>query len=160
MQKPAHKVVWEGIPVDLVMESTIMEAVRGYLKELRLGRHVSQDELADAMGLSRRALIDWETGKTEDLKGGPLLRAIEYLRGEITDLKILAEESFEKGVALARERLTEPVLEFTEEQNKRLDEAAKGIPEDQFDEIIALIEDLKRKNKTGEWLNFGRFLRG
>lgn len=135
-----------------------MDAVRGYLRELRVGREISQDELAEVMGLSRKALIDWEMGRTGDIKSTPLFKAVEYLRGAISDIAQLANESLERGVELAKQRLVEPAY-FTDDQRAQIDAMTSTIPDEQLGEVLEILEELQRKNKTGEWVNFGRYLR-
>jgi transcriptional regulator with XRE-family HTH domain len=66
-----------------------MAGVRGYLRRLRQERHVSQKDLAEHIGLSRRALIDWETGKTRTIKSEPLYQAVEYLDGSADQINEL-----------------------------------------------------------------------
>ncbi len=136
-----------------------MDAVRGYLRELRVGRQISQDELADAMGLSRKALIDWEMGRTGDIKSTPLFKAIEYLRGAFTDIAQLANESVERGIEIARQRLEAEPSYFTEEQQAQIQAIASTIPEDRLEEVLQLLEALQHKDKTDEWVSFGRFLK-
>lgn len=138
-------------------EGNVMEAVRAYLRELRIGRQISQDDLADAVGLSRQALIDWEMGRTKDIKSGSLLRAIEHLRGALTDIGTLIDASIETGLALARQRLAEPAI--SEQHRQQIEAIANAIPDEDVDEVIALLEDLQRKHKTREWISFGRFLK-
>lgn len=82
-----------------------MNTVQAYIKELRVGRRISQEELADIIGLSRRALIDWESGKTEGIKDAPLFRAIDTLRAGLHHVHYLAthpEITIEQAVSLAR----------------------------------------------------------
>jgi transcriptional regulator with XRE-family HTH domain len=87
------------------MES--MDALRAYIREIRIGRKVTQDELAEAMGLSRRTLIDWEMGRTEEVKSVPLFRAISYLGASAGDVHYLAlaGSNAEEGRKMAQARL-------------------------------------------------------
>lgn len=143
----------------LAAEGNVMDAVRAYLREMRIGRRISQDELADAIGLSRRALIDWEMGRTEDIKSGAMIKAIAYLRGAVSDIATLVDASLDRGIELAKERLAIPTVQLSEEHQQQLQSLAQSIPEERVGEVLALLEELQRKDKTGEWLNFGRFLR-
>lgn len=143
----------------LAAEGNVMDAVRAYLREMRIGRRISQDELADAIGLSRRALIDWEMGRTEDIKSGAMIKAIAYLRGAVFDIATLVDASLDRGIELAKERLAIPTVQLSEEHQQQLQSLAQSIPEERVGEVLALLEELQRKDKTGEWLNFGRFLR-
>lgn len=65
------------------------ESLRRYLRLLRNERGASQKELADAMGLSLRALVDWESGKTDDIKSIPLARALAFLQSSFADVEEL-----------------------------------------------------------------------
>lgn len=140
-------------------EKTVMDAVRGYILELRKGRGVTQDELAEVIGMTKQALLEWEKGRTQELKGTPMLKAVEHLKGAAEDLMRLVDASFEQGMALARQRLKEPEI-LDAVQHQRLDEAVENIPKDQLDEVARILQELQKQGKTGEWLNFGRFLRG
>jgi transcriptional regulator with XRE-family HTH domain len=136
----------------------VMEAVRGYLRELRLGQHISQDKLAEVMGITKQALLDWEKGRTQDIKTGPMLKAVRYLRGRLEDIASLADATFEKGAALAAQRLAEPPLELNEEQKSRLQSLADSVTDEQLFEMINLLVTLKQNNKDDQWITFGRFL--
>ena len=74
--------------------------LRRYLQILRKKRGVSQKDLADAMGLSLRAIVDWETGSTDDIKSVPLTRALEFLQGSFADIEelTLLRDDDEEGV--------------------------------------------------------------
>lgn len=83
------------------------DGLRAYLRALRMGRKETQAGLADAIGLSRRAYIDWETGETHELKTGPLIRAIIHLRASLRHVEHLVGSSAtaKEGAALAEEWL-------------------------------------------------------
>lgn len=72
-----------------------VELLRKYLRLLRNERSASQKDLADAMGLSLRALVDWESGKTDDVKSIPLSRALTFLKGSFEDVDELLSFSGE-----------------------------------------------------------------
>lgn len=137
-----------------------MEALRAYLTTLRKGRGVSQDNLASAIGLSRRAVLNWEKGETQTMKMAVALDAIRFLQGAVGDIFELLDGEVDRGVELARQRLSEPAVNFTEEQQSQLEALARSMDDDEFNETLRLIEELRRQNKTSEWLKFGRFLRG
>ena len=69
----------------------VTDGMRAYLRELRVQRGVSQRALAEAMGLSLRALIDWESGKTDDLKSTYLFRVVAFLGASLDDIRTLVE---------------------------------------------------------------------
>jgi transcriptional regulator with XRE-family HTH domain len=85
-----------------------VEALRGYLRELRVAQDISQRELAEVMRLSTRAVADWELGNTDDLKSMPLARAVQRLHGSMEDVgALLFDEraTAEAGRVLAQQRL-------------------------------------------------------
>lgn len=141
------------------VEGRTMEAVREYLKALRMGRGISQDALADAVGLSRRAWINWENGETEDIKTGVMLKAIRAVQGAITDVEALADASIDEGIKLARTRLAQPLVELSAEQQQRLGRIANAVPDESVDEALSLLETLQRRDKINDWFTFGRFLK-
>lgn len=85
-----------------------MDGVRAYLLALRRGRRVSQEAFGKAIGLSRRSIIEWEKGRSDELKGSPLVRAVVFLRGSWGHIVELVEQQagVERGEELAREVLT------------------------------------------------------
>jgi transcriptional regulator with XRE-family HTH domain len=84
-----------------------MQALRAYLREIRVQKGVSQEELADAIGVSRQQLMRWETGKTAALRGDALLRALGYLNVSFEDALLLVKEGSTQadGYHLAKARL-------------------------------------------------------
>jgi transcriptional regulator with XRE-family HTH domain len=94
-------VVTQGVPVTA-------DALRGYIKTLRQHREMSQDKLAKAMGWSRRAYIDWETGATRDIKAPQLVRGLLVLNGSFEQVAAFTDAAtFEDGEHQARKWLLE-----------------------------------------------------
>ena len=87
-----------------------MQALRTYLRELRIRKGVSQDELAEAIGISRQQLMRWETGKTSVIRGDALLRAIGYLNASFEDALYLAQDGMtsDDGYRQATIRINPP----------------------------------------------------
>lgn len=85
------------------------DAIRGYIVTLRKLRDVKQADLAAAVGLQRRAYIDYEMGRTPDLWAAGLLSALRYLGGSFDHLRDLARPSatFTDGREMAEMRLRE-----------------------------------------------------
>lgn len=77
----------------------MIEAVRTYLREIRIRRGLGLEEFAAAIGLSRRALIEWESGRTEELKTTPLIKAVRCLNASLDDICYLvsSEATAEDG---------------------------------------------------------------
>lgn len=68
-------------------------ALRSYLRELRVMQGVTQKDLANAMGASFRTVLEWEAGRIDELKSVPLVRAIEYLNGSMNDVSLMLLQS-------------------------------------------------------------------
>lgn len=107
---------WTALPA-------MPDGVRAYLRDLRIGQGYTYDAFAKQIGLSRRSLVGWEMGETEELKQGPLLRALTILQASIDHLKQLTGPGAdpEMGRRLAIERLA-AVL-----PSDRLERAKKAI---------------------------------
>jgi transcriptional regulator with XRE-family HTH domain len=84
------------------------DPVRAYLRDLRIGRGLTHQALADEIGMSRRSLIGWEMGDTEEMKQSALLRAITVLQVPREHLERLTDPDADValGKALALEALT------------------------------------------------------
>lgn len=83
------------------------DALRGFVIRLRDGRGVSQDKLADAIGMPRRTYIAWETGEIKDLKAPPLLKILQELGVPSLWLERLVDKRYEDGARLADEVLSQ-----------------------------------------------------
>lgn len=85
-------------------EETHMDGLRTYIRLLRQSQRVSQEQLADAIGLSRRAFIYWETGQTDDIKLTPIVKAIDYLHAPIEHVQqlVATEATAAEGEQLAQ----------------------------------------------------------
>src|SRR5262245_18601858 len=66
------------------------EAIRAYIITLRTGQGISQEKVAEAVGLTRRGYIMWETGETRDIKLPTVIKALEAVRGWACHLSQLA----------------------------------------------------------------------
>lgn len=126
-------------------EETHMDGLRAYIRLLRQSQRVSQEQLADAIGLSRRAFIYWETGQTDDIKLTPIVKAIAYLRAPIEHVQqlVATEATAAEGEQLAQAWLAndqQPVkIERTPEANA-IDEVRAAIVK-----MRAELERLERK---------------
>ena len=123
--------------------SESMAAVRGYLRTLRDLEGMSQDSFGDAIGLSRRAVINWETGKTQTIKMHVLIRAIRAVHGAIDDIeRLLRDDTLTEadGERLALER---HALEA------QIHERAAALPRDQratlANRLREMADDLERQ---------------
>lgn len=69
------------------------DALRAYLRTLRDGRDLTQEQVAQAIGLAYRSYVDWELGTTKELKGTFLIRIVQLLRGSWDHAQRLAKPS-------------------------------------------------------------------
>ena len=104
------------------------DGMRVYISTLRKGRGLSQDALAESIGMNPRTYLAWETGKIQDIKAPFLLKAVGVLRGSSDHLVRLADdkigadegrsladaalEGFEAGGGLAYIKTPEDVAEL------------------------------------------------
>lgn len=77
------------------------DAIRSYIMTLRVDQKISQDSLADAIGMARRTYIAWETGEIKDIKVPLVVRAIKRLGGALEHLGVLDEADEVAGRDLA-----------------------------------------------------------
>ena len=54
------------------------------LRKIRSNQDISQQEIADFLGVDRKTYVDWESGKTE-IKGSFFPKLADYLRVEVGD---------------------------------------------------------------------------
>ena len=110
-------------------------AIRGYIIRLREARSVTQAELAEVVGLKRRAYIDWETGATPDIKAAGMCAAFRYLNGSFEHLRDLARltATREDGEYMAQVRLRE-------EATNELAALADVMPESEMTDYLAELE--------------------
>lgn len=91
-------------PVTHWKQSAAMNTIQAYLRAIRIGRSISQEHLAESIGMSRRALIDWEQGKTEGMRDARLFQIIDMLQAAVHHVYYLGthpEVSAEQATAMA-----------------------------------------------------------
>lgn len=115
------------------------DAVRAYLRELRIGQKFSYTKFAKMIGYSRRALVGWEMGETEELKQSVFIRAANALGASLAHLGRLTDPSADAdlGRALARDRLAEIAATMTDEElkrNLRIIRRKRGVAADDLDD--------------------------
>ena len=135
-----------------------MDAVREYIRVLREGRNITQEKLGEVIGLSRQAVNEWEKGRTYDIKGSSLIKAVAFLKGRITDVSLLLNASVEQGYEFATKRLSISDIHVIEEEKKFIIETSELLNEEQLIEALELLSNLKQQNKEEDWFRFGRFL--
>lgn len=67
------------------------DALRAYLRALRDGRDMTQEQVAQAIGMVYRSYVDWELGTTKELKATFLIRIIQLLHGSWEHAQKLAK---------------------------------------------------------------------
>lgn len=107
------------------------DAIRAYVARLRSGSGLSQEALAETIGMARRTYIEWETGATKDIKAPALIRAIKALGGAFTHLGLLDDATEEKGRQIADEW-----LHLSPEQRMQVERI-----QSKFERVIALGDD-------------------
>ncbi len=89
----------------LSMRGTAMatDAIRAYLTTLREVRRISQQRVADEIGVTRVSWQKYENGTTRDPQSSFLLGALRFLGGSFDDLRELsgAAATEEQGKAMA-----------------------------------------------------------
>lgn len=82
------------------------DALRVYLRELRIKRGFTQEKAADAIGWSARSFNDWETGKNDDIKSRFLIRLVLLLNASWDDVSFLElnDVSMEEALRLSNKR--------------------------------------------------------
>lgn len=120
------------------------DGVRGYIRALRDGRGYTQEQLAVAIGLKKRAYSLWETGGTEEIKATLLLRALRILRGSFQFLGLLENATAEEG-----QRLAQSWLAMKPEHQQLADEFAESVAAlaalpDQA-RVMRLLADLRKE---------------
>lgn len=107
MQKLALVVLYEreaDVDAIVVRTQVSFEGLRGFVRELRKGRKVSQPDLAEAIGMSPRTYKAWELGNTETIKTHFVIRAVRYLHSNLDLLADIDDKTtFEQGAQIARE---------------------------------------------------------
>lgn len=97
--------------MSVIARGTAMEgdAVRAYLRALREAQDISQQAVADALGVQRVTWGNYELGKNKTMTSDALLTVLRYLNGSFRDLQELAAKSDDAtlGMRLARRRAEE-----------------------------------------------------
>lgn len=133
-----------------------VDAVRVYIRVMREGRGLTQEDLGDAIGLSRRAIVEFESGRTDEMKTGPLFRALRVLGASTQHIARLIFEpdlSEEDARHFAQQALGHETVD-------EIESIAYSIPDDRVAEALRLAEDLRQDpDHILEFIRFGRFLR-
>lgn len=78
------------------------EALRGFIAHLRRESKVSQQALADEIGVARNTYIAWERGGTKDLKVPLMIKALRFFGVPLEHLEALGQvDTEEEGQQLA-----------------------------------------------------------
>ncbi len=112
-----------------------MDGVRAYFRELRARQGITQQALADAIQLSLRALQDWENGRTDDMKGAPLFRAVAFLHASLSDVQLLVNTG-----ASEEEGRQRALLWLSADEQQRIDQL---VEEDDDDALMAAIQEMR-----------------
>lgn len=119
----------------------IMDGMRAYLRALRIRSGLTQEEAATTIGLSLRAYTDWEMGRTEEIKAGPLMKLVTAIGARLDDIKALVTSGADAaaGEALAQRAVTEqadPAL-------ARIRELAASATPEERERMLRVLEALR-----------------
>lgn len=103
-------------------------AIRGYVKTLRVKRKKTQVDVAKHIDMPITTYKDWERGITKDIKTPHLLRIVQFLQGSVDQIAKFSDElTTEDGAALAEQWVEqhEVVAEFAPKPDESPREAAR-----------------------------------
>lgn len=106
---------------DLSMADGMNEGLRAYAKERRRRNKLTQEQLAEKIGMSLRAYTDWERGKRSTIKSTLLTKMVEVL------------EAAPEHIA---ELLSKPVTPQRARELAHIDKIIHGTDPDELDRII------------------------
>jgi SOS-response transcriptional repressor LexA len=85
------------------------------IKRLRTEKGVTQQQLADAIGISRVAVSKWESGDTKDLKRDNLIGIAKFFGITIADLLDVKEEpNIQHGITIDPNRRGYPIISYVQ----------------------------------------------
>ncbi len=119
-------------------------ALRGYIKALRVGRGKTQPDVASRIGMAVTTYKDWERGITKDIKTPYLVRAVQFLEGSFDQIAGFSDDTTaDDGAKLARQLIAEAFAsddQETPEEASRLtrliDLLARGVAPDEAARIV------------------------
>jgi transcriptional regulator with XRE-family HTH domain len=69
------------IPVQLTLEcDRTMKTIGERIRILRIARGLSQQDLADRLGITKGAVMHWETGRTKNIRNETMLALVRILK--------------------------------------------------------------------------------
>lgn len=86
-----------------LVATQVVDPLRVYVRELRNAAGLTQQQVADHLGLTRRSYVLWETARTNDIKLQHARALIRLLGGSLQHLEMLDVMQVEDARALARE---------------------------------------------------------
>jgi transcriptional regulator with XRE-family HTH domain len=122
----------------------MVDPLRAYVRELRSLAGLTQQEVADRLGLTRRAYVLWETARTNDIKLGHARALIRLLGGSMQHLDMLDEMSADEARNLAIEwaKLSAPDRERAERARAKFARVIELSPNDP-QQLAQLVEQLR-----------------
>ncbi|NJL33547.1 MAG: helix-turn-helix transcriptional regulator [Chloroflexaceae bacterium] len=124
-------------------------AAAAYLKTLREKRGATQEDLAQAIGVEKRQVQNWEAGRNTPGIAN-LARVMKYLQGSIelyAQLLLSIGATTDDGIELARQQIVEQ-------------QEAKTFTDHQVVEVSRRLERLRSRSPAlaRQFLDYGRFL--
>lgn len=134
-----------------MMGTVPVDGARAYLRTLRKEQKHSQEQVAEAAGLSLKGYTDWEAGRTEEMRAGPLLRAVSFLRGSAETLRDLVTRD---APADEGERMARAWLALSQEERNLIDAEidAAGGPAPYLALLNQLRAEMEQDPGFFEWL--------
>ncbi len=102
------------------------------IKEARLAKGFTQEELADKVGVKKSAVAKWENGRVSEIKRSNLKNLAEALG--LNPNQLLGEMAEKEKPTAADDGLSENV--------RKLIDFAKTVPEDRAEMILKVIQSI------------------
>jgi transcriptional regulator with XRE-family HTH domain len=90
------------------------DVIRAYIVALRTEQRVSQESVANAIGMAKRTYQAWENRQTKDIKIPLAIRAVRFLGGSLEHL-----EEIDQATEAEAERTARDWLKLTPEQKNQ-----------------------------------------
>jgi transcriptional regulator with XRE-family HTH domain len=87
------------------------DVIRAYIVALRTEQRISQESVANAIGMAKRTYQAWENRQTKDIKIPLAIRAVRFLGGSLEHL-----EEIDQATEAEAERTARDWLKLTPEQ--------------------------------------------
>lgn len=105
------------------------------IKQLRQDKGVTQQQLADAIGISRVAVSKWESGETKDLKRENLLGIAKFFNLSLAEvLDVNEQPNISPGIRISETQRGIPIISWVQAGHWR--EVVDAFPMGRSDEVV------------------------